>query len=227
MKEKPILFSAPMVRAILDCSKTMTRRLMNPQPSEGWLPYSLGEVHKMKDGQFVMKRNAPVIIGWGPSDSTGEEAHACPHPPGSAIWCKETFSPWADDFTKRACCSIDGAVYRADFRDGATSLETGGCEHWKPSIFMPRALSRITLEVTKVRVERLQDISAKDIIAEGAVNRTHEDPHLGKMPVSQFDGKAYADLRSLWAAGWESIHGRGSLQRDKGKWVWVYSFKKL
>ena len=76
-----------------------------------------------------------------------------------------------------------------------------------------------------MKVERLQDISAKDIIAEGAVNRPHEDQHFGKMPVSQFDGKAYVDLRSLWSAGWESIHGKGSWA--KNEYVWAIEFRRI
>jgi hypothetical protein len=92
---------------------------------------------------------------------------------------------------------------------------------------MPRWASRITLEVTGVRVQRVQEISAKDIIAEGAVERSHEVEFLGKCPVSTFDGCCYSDLKSLWAAGWDSINAKRSFGWEVNPWVWVYEFKKL
>ncbi len=94
---------------------------------------------------------------------------------------------------------------------------------WRPSIFMPRWASRLTLTVPVVRVERLQDISAMDIIAEGAVERAHVD-QFGRNPVSAFDGKVYLDLKSLWGCGWEKINGHGSWAANP--LVWIYDFAR-
>jgi hypothetical protein len=110
------------------------------------------------------------------------------------------------------------------YRNEMDRLEVvGNGSNWKPSIHMPKWASRITLEITNVRVERLHSISAKDIIAEGAVLRPHHDQYLGKMPVSAFDKKAYPDLRSLWAHGWNGIYKNWK----DNPYVWVVEFKRV
>lgn len=116
-------------------------------------------------------------------------------------------------------------VYRAGGAETHPNRPELGKSLWRPSIYMPRWASRITLEVTGVRVERLQDISPKDILAEGVVERSHQDPLLGKCPISAFDGKLYPDLRSLWAAGWDAINGKRAPWLSN-PWVWVVSFAR-
>lgn len=145
------------------------------------------------------------------------ESIPLPYVKGMTLWVRET---WME------CVNCGTPNYRATVNK---PRQCSGCDEslgrWIPSLHMSRWASRITLEISDVRVERLQDISAKDILAEGAVERPHFDQYLGKMPVSAFDGKAYVDLRSLWAAGWESIYGKGSWNLNP--YVWVLSFRRI
>jgi hypothetical protein len=98
---------------------------------------------------------------------------------------------------------------------------------FRPSIHMPRWASRITLEVSSVRVERVRDISEADILAEGVVERPHYVDQLSKCPVSAIDRKAYWDLKSLWAAGWNTINGRrAGCSWDENPYVLVVGFSK-
>jgi len=140
MKERPILFSAPMVRAILAGQKTQTRRVMKKLP-----PQKFGCSHSIKDCIFGK--------GWSFNDARGNcacDGVRCPYgEPGDRLWVRET---WAH--------AIGGGFhYKADYGHSDWL--------WKPSIHMPRRASRITLEVAGVRVERLQDISEADAYAEG------------------------------------------------------------
>ena len=184
MTERPILFSAPMVRALLDGSKTQTRRVMKIQPTH------FNPVGVPRLAQSV--GNSDVI--------------ACPYgQPGDQLWVKETH--WRDD--------EDGAIlYAANSVDLAVvdqnKHETGSPRYnWKPSIFMRREYSRITLEVVSARVERLNDISRGDAMAEGC-----PFPNMAK---GDDPRKWYADL-------WNAINGPGSW--DKNPWVWVVEFTR-
>ena len=142
MRERPILFSGQMVRAILDGNKTQTRRIVKPPP-------------ELKDGGLSWK-------GWEyfTAENMGASAH-CPFGnPGDRLWVKETFFD-TDNFRNTPIFAHrDRFIYRVDD-------EFIGCHHWKPSIHMPRCASRITLEIVSVRVERLQEISEHDAKAEG------------------------------------------------------------
>ncbi|EKN6054076.1 hypothetical protein ACPX3P_000639 [Yersinia enterocolitica] len=141
-KERPILFNAEMVNAILSGRKTQTRRIMRDQPEVippedecgvpgYWIPYNAGK---------TMVRNEMMTI-------------ACPlGKPGDQLWVRETFGD----------CGVR-LVYRADYDDGAACI----VKRWTPSIHMPRWASRINLLITGVRVERLNDISEQDARAEG------------------------------------------------------------
>ncbi len=188
MKERPILFSAPMVCAILEGRKTQTRRALNPQPAGG--------------------HQQGVI---GPLNSIGNLL-ICKHgSPGDRLWVRETFcwSGYASD--------PEEVLYRADEE---YTLEDRGDLPWKPSIFMPRWASRISLEITVVRVERLIDISATDAIAEGA-RRTADG---GAWHIENEQHRS-ADPRDTFASLWESINGAGSWEQNP--WVWVIEFKRI
>jgi hypothetical protein len=180
-KERPILFSGPMVRAILGGRKTQTRRVVKPQEhAEQW------------------------------------PACGCASPygrPGDRLWVRETWAPKQFE---------DGVNYRAS----GDLLDTGHCR-WKPSIHMPRRASRILLEVTDVRVERLQRITGYDAMAEGIEGVTND---LGPgatvttfrdYETDAWDRAAYQSFRSLW----RSINGPDSWDADP--WVWVVSFKRV
>lgn len=231
MNERPILFSAPMIRAVLAGTKTQTRRVVTVpwKGSTRALPYDPWWVES--DGRLLAQ------------DENGdyhpaENALAPYGHPGDRLWVRETWAPQPGREDSIDLPEHDGGgnpdalCFRADECRPGESVEwpeglTFGVKKWRPSIFLPRWGSRISLEVADVRAERLQAITAEDILAEGVVARSHDDPNLGKCPVSSFDGKAYVDLRSLWAAGWDSINGKkkGCAWADN-PWVWRVAFKK-
>jgi hypothetical protein len=205
MKERPILFSGPMVRAILAGTKTQTRRVVAHEWTHGF-----GRRRKFVRSSWA--NNADVVTfsepytqlygepvwfySWGNSTWL-----RCPYGvPGDRLWVRET---WAYERDETGCPDDTGILYRAT-DPGWDDEETG--LRWRPSIFMPRAASRILLEITDVRVERLQEISDADALAEG-YDRSHAFP------------------REWFALLCERIHGAGSWHANP--WVWVVSFKRL
>lgn len=213
MKERPILFNADMVRAILDGSKTQTRRMVKPQPAEDESIFKMGL----------------IVRGWitGKADDNDyPRSHiSCPFgESGDRLWVRETWRHTSvtleesraltEDITSG--CAVD---WRADYvermiRDAGFSRADAelSCEFetWKPSIHMPRWASRILLEITNVRVERLQDISEADAKSEGAAWGACGAPQ---------EGSHKAGFAQLW----ESINGPGSWEANP--WVWVIEFK--
>lgn len=194
-KERPILFSAPMVRALLDGSKTQTRRVVKVENTMG---------HDSVSGPRI-KRYSRVYLLDRESDLK-DIAEACPYgQPGDRLWVKETH--WRDD--------EDGAIlYAADRNDFEVvhqkKSDTGSPRYnWKPSIFMRREYSRITLEIVSVRIERLNDISEADANAEGVRHSLH-------LPGGRFARENYEHL-------WWTINGDGSWEANP--WVWVVEFK--
>ena len=140
---KPILFSGEMVRAILDGRKTQTRRVIKPQPSAG------------------VRRSVFVLSGL--EDGHGRELR-CPYGrPGDTLWVRETFGVITQPLTGEK-----SAIYKATHKPEFPNEQLGfDGSKWRPSIFMPKWASRITLKVTAVRVERVQEISNDDAHAEG------------------------------------------------------------
>lgn len=187
--EKPILFSAPMINAILNGQKTMTRRVIKPQPDDGPWP------------------DAASHIEWHDFLTDTDYYVACGHCPygkvGDALWVRETFAV-------NCIGGEDFVFYRAD------SCPDGDGAKWKPSIFMPRKYSRITLRITSVRAERLQDISEEGANAEGvwAMYQPHEYAD---------DKKAVTRFRWLW----DSINGQRGYGWDANPWVWVITFDRI
>lgn len=185
MKERPILFSAPMVRALLAGTKTQTRRVAKNLPHESEYEPGLFSMMVVRDGKLMEA-----------TGGVGMLKPLCPYgQPGDRLWVRETWTEWEGTF-----------LYRADFE---------GCEvawKWTPSIHMPRKSSRITLEVTAVRVERLQDISEEDAKAEGAG---------GERYIGQ--GFDHCVHREAYRTLWNDINGPGSW--DANPWVWVVEFK--
>lgn len=198
MAEKPILFSAPMVRAILAGRKTQTRRVM-----------------KLTD-------SGRVKIGakqWPPDDTNAVEG--CPVSPGDVLWVRETWKPdpsWGRGKIPTPQLSPgDNMLYRASLSEEHPKFPW--CP-WRPSIHMPRWAARIFLEVTGVRIERLNDISEEDAYAEGAtpIECSRESLIFGTQKARYRFRDGFRDL-------WESINGPGSWAENP--WVWVYTFKKL
>lgn len=219
MKERPILFSSPMVRAILDGRKTQTRRVVKPQPQvEGRIFRWAGPRPKAKVSTGAVFINDPSMEHENPIISA-----FCPFgKPGDRLWVRETWAAvhfsidpetgFADDWHgSHDIPPGDGGgywskLYAADSHP--TDKEDRGFA-WRPSIHMPRWASRITLEVTGVRVERLCDISESDAVAEGVIEWM-----LGPSSPSE-------DFRKLW----ETINGLGSW--DANPWVWAISFRRI
>ena len=220
MKERPILFSAPMVRALLAGTKTQTRRVVKPQPSS--------VIHDL----FIWKDNA----------APREELLAlCPYgQSGDRLWVREAwqYADWTDDGypwigyraddTRKLCDRISSEEWSERLMDTWAALSApenyaidnrAADRRWRPGIHMPRWASRILLEITGVRVERLQDISEADARAEGA---PPSHPSIDR--ISREFG--YADFpRSWYAQLWEQINGAGNWAANS--WVWVVEFRRI
>lgn len=233
MKEKPILFSAPMVCAILEGRKTQTRRVIESRSTKhpeivfvddggGWWPYLSddGESHVVDEGEITCPcpygrvgdrlwvREAwrvPVSL----NDLSGEQiAEKCLAAGYSRPWCPTQYE-------------ADGArASEKDWREFGSHPSTEVPGRYRHARFMPRWASRITLEVTGVRVERLQDITEQQALEEG---------------IKQCDGGAWDYLANDWAQGysprgsfgslWQSLNGAGSWYANP--WVWVVEFKRV
>jgi hypothetical protein len=210
MKERPILFSAPMVRAILAGTKTQTRRAVK-LPHENrlgvWEPTRFGGP---TGGRTAFGKTIPEQGGiW--HTRTGDHL-ACPYgQSGDRLWVRETWAaPHSDDARPPRFIHCDWTQIHY-----AATEERGGLL-WRPSIHMPRWASRITLEITSVRVERLQDITNEDARAEGVL------PEYAEQCVSR--GHPYTAI-PLFLSLWSSVNGTESLAVNP--WVWVVEFKRV
>lgn len=207
MKERPILFSSPMVRALLDGTKTQTRRVMKPQPRrvDGGVPFG----------------DAPAWAHAMP----GSAVMRCPYGKrGDRLWVREAYRfLGVHDHVPPREVSSGPVWYEAQDDVPFHPSEFGKL---RPSMFMPRWASRITLEVTGVRVERLQDISEADAIAEG-VDRFPglrlDDDAAAFNRIGPFDNDSFPIAR--YAVLWESINGPKSW--DANPWVWAVEFKRI
>ena len=206
MKERPILFSGPMVRAILEGRKTQTRRVMKRQPSI--VHYERGGVPPNVKTSFACWDNVQ-----------GEKYYlSCPYGvPGDRLWVRESM------FGKLESSNF---YYSADRKGVGNDIYFKLVKHgWKlkksiPSIHMPRWASRLTLEIESVRVERLQDISEEDARAEGA---RFLAPELDE-PLESGGKLCGASYRYGFECLWESINGKGSWNLNP--WVWVINFER-
>lgn len=187
VKECPMLFSAPMVRALLDGSKTQTRRIVKPQPFR--------EDYMAEEG---VRRQFATLSPYGQ--------------PGDRIWVRETF-----------CLEDNGhkewPIFRADGTVLPQRPTTRKPARWTPSIHMPRWASRILLEIISVRVERLNDCSDADAVAEGI----GLNPSAIGMKLTNPPGESMAI--AMYHALWDSINGAGSWADNP--WVWVVEFKRV
>lgn len=202
MKERPILFSAPMVRALLAGTKTQTRRIVKLA--------EFGPTTASGDGWDWDFRDRRARWNSYTTKQLVESKHNPYGAPGDRLWVREAFTHITGNGIR--------VHYRADGeptdRDGRVLPTEPGLPRWRPSIFMRRSESRITLEVTGVRVERLQSINAIDAIREGVVHDARDT----------WDGNVTYPLvrfRSLW----EQINGPKSW--DANPWVWVVEFKRI
>jgi hypothetical protein len=210
IKERPILFSGPMVRAILDGRKTQTRRVITHEAR------GADRVRWIDNGQVWPGRRGETYVGWvAEVDALGGESGLhlplnCPYgKPGDRLWVRETFLDGLSDRSDAERASREDVYYRAD-GEAHEQFEDHMDAKWKPSIFMPRWASRITLDITNVRVERLQDISEEDALAEGV--------------------EAWSSSGNLatwkYQCLWDEINGKKH-PWDSGPWVWVIEFKRI
>lgn len=226
MKERPILFSGEMVRAILAGRKTQTRRIMR-MTDEARLELSSPLAHvDPQYGVFEHSSGANVRIA---VPGAGYWAH-CPYGNvGDRLWVRET---WYDDLDRESGDiperlddgRVAGIEYRAshncaNFEAGCPCNPDGdgNRSEWRPSIFMPRWASRLTLEVVEIRVERLQDITEDDARAEGVTPFPY-DPEGDCWT----DGKHRTAFEHLWG----KINGERAPWASNC-WVWVVSFRRL
>jgi hypothetical protein len=212
--------STPMVKATLADIKSLTRRTkglekINNAPDQ-WV-----QATKHKDGSFIF---------WGPlkvTDKFAQEAYPegdgfkCPYGQvGDYLWLRETF----------AGCPAGIIHYKADglLRPPNEIINSEGKEvptHWRPSIFMPRWASRITLEITNVRVERLQEITEEDAIKEGITNIYANYSNSFQI----WSGKKYLSgnsAKDVFCQLWDSINGK-KYPRSSNPWCWVIEFRRI
>ena len=200
VKERPVLFNAPMVRAILDGSKTQTRRIV-----------------KTAKDHFLRCELAPCELA---GEVNSGNYHNCSYGrPGERLWVRESWQAWHQtsiEYNEWEVCDgppsqILDQYGRASVEYHATSQSSGP---WRPSIHMPRWAGRIDLLIRSVRIERLQDISEADALAEGITyDQLPDNPH---------------DLQRArtWYRGlWEEINGAGSWEANP--WVWVIGFERV
>jgi hypothetical protein len=206
-RERPILFSGPMVRAILAGTKTQTRRVVKNVVQHDCHGVTLDCIKDWDGGPSALI-HAPR--NW----------EICPHGvPGDRLWVRETWMPlWDSGAGFHTCLCPTGHEDKPDvikFRaDGEKPAQLAAS--WRPSIHMPRSVCRLTLEITDVRVQRLQDISESDAYAEGVTIPPEQafvsngNPHLRN------------EARCAFSDLWESINGPGSWAANP--WVWAVSF---
>ena len=229
MSEKPILFSGPMVRAILAGTKTQTRRIVKWGSFTGYVepPADRYDVHMVADtnclGVYAREHGNQC---WG--------TLAAPYRPGMHLWVRETHA-WADrmedgfdrddpcvvaylaDQTARYFCAEYGMAENGTVHSVALNCAGWNWKapslRWRPSIHMPRWASRLTLRVTSVRVERLQAITDADALAEGMVALVPDEPQ-GWSP------------RNTFAGLWDAINGKRAAWADN-PFVWVVGFERV
>ncbi|HCC35332.1 MAG TPA: hypothetical protein DEQ02_06735 [Ruminococcaceae bacterium] len=222
MSEKPILFSVPMVQAIMReySPKTQTRRVINPQPKS--------------TPEFVANRYTWVhrYTSYALMDDESvkrECAKVAPYQVGDILWVREPWfcKPCLPDCAgrenedecpfKRAGENCFG--YKAQYSDGSRGIDV----KWRPSIHMPRSAARLFLQVTDVRAERVQDITPQDAFAEGCDGRGSA-PHDGASSDWQ---KEYDFSVEKFQTLWDALNAKRGFGWDTNPWVWVYSFELI
>lgn len=233
VKERPILFNGAMVRAILEGRKTVTRRALNNQMANGWQivdpkhPMATITSTHPKKGKFGLLIRREIY-----PDSGKFEHDVIVSPfgrPGDRLWVRETWQgPLVDDNEQRADphwwkdmsryqnpahCAYQASGDSCEFVDPDGDMQC----RWKPSIHMPRWASRILLEITDVRVERLQAITYEQAAAEG-IHRDHR-----MWFATDAGGQAFQRPEQAFAQLWRQAGG----DWDANPWVWVVEFKRV
>jgi hypothetical protein len=217
-KEKPILFSTPMVKAIIEGRKTQTRRVIRPQPDMDGGIIENGILNRYFPGSIELDMNNPIKSPYGIGD---------------ILWVRETWK----------CVYHDAGLnlYKVEYFDGSRkefsfdknsdkffSFASKDGKGWQPSIYMHYEAARIFLKVTSVRVERLQDITDKEAIAEGIYEVRKNgwyycDPSTTKTPNCSLAVKPKQAF--IWL--WDQINEKRGYSWLSNPWVWVYEFMRV
>lgn len=209
--ERPILFTGPMVRAILDGSKTQTRRVVKR-------PHIVTEAECFELADCWLDRDGNV---W-PADYEHLQ-DACPYGvPGDLLYVRETWQDWCPLWegswcghgTKEGMAADHEVYYRADPPE---AWKRGGPKKWRPSIHQPKWASRLWLRVTDVRVERVQDITNEDARAEGCPGGPHVDGYSEGNPADPYEEFAHL---------WDSINEKRGYGWNENPWTWAVTFER-
>ena len=225
VRERPIIFSGPMVRAILEGRKTQTRRVVKPlkmNSDYGTPRWDGAWIDGPPNCQYL---HVPFVNDAYPDNRTVQR-HYCQHDPGDRLWVRETWG----------VCDVDGGgdAYAIAYKAGGSGDDVvwKDCRYsdcgkygtyytdfrWKPSIHMPRWACRLLLEVVSVRVERVQEISGADVLAEGVDNG-------GSNPAQ---GKRWENMqRMAFEELWDSLNAKRGFSWASNPWVWVIEFKRI
>ena len=190
-RERPILMNGESVLGIIDLRKTQTRRVVKGKIALDWL----------QPGMFSLQYVAL------PENYLSPFGYA-----GNLLWVRETWAPelWDNDNPQKG----DPIIYRADMCGEALDYP------WRPSIFMPRWASRLTLEIINLHIEKLNDITEADVLAEGII-RSNDGNYLG------LNGYPFQYAYEAYFSVWNSIYTKKGYPSDSNPWVWVYEFKPI
>lgn len=217
MKERPIIFHESLIESLLDGRKTQTRRVMKVQPPQGWGGISdraamLTECPHGKPGDLLWVREA-----WGKGGGYGEECQTVCYKSDSTCYIGSEQYP-VEDVIRGTFGSPESTITYSSPRDNK----------WNSPVAMPRWASRITLEITCVRVERLQDISVKDSRAEGVQELPLQKGKPGSWwRYEAFASKHYRTEIDAFRGLWTNINKSPENSWEANPWVWVIDFKKL
>lgn len=233
MTDRGIIFSGPMVRALLAGRKTQTRRVLKPQP-EPWKSYYLEESCQRSDWHFELgtspdKRNREIFGLWGHSAHNESVFQPLPYEPGDRLYVRENFYLTDDGDTQYAVFAADELEAAQHINDvGNIAARNGFGKEWleehtklRPSIHMPKEFSRLTLAVTDVKVERVQDISEADAEAEGIfpLSRIGDDPSHPQWTHARDAAWRWETARQAFQALWDSLNTKRGFGWDSNPWV--------
>lgn len=218
MNERPIIFSTEMVRAILDGRKTQTRRVIKNMPQQP------------VDAYFDAYNKSEFWNWWTKDNKCCLPQLKCPYGKvGDLLWVRETFS-YSFESNKllyKSDSDTDGTVpYLLDGAGGfGGGVGNARVKKWKPSIHMPRKASRITLRITNIRVEQVQEITEADAQEEGV--EFHGGYWLGGIHKVKGTLKCWPSPIDAYKAIWDSINDKRGDGWGKNPWVWVIEFERV
>lgn len=217
MKERPILMTPENAQKCHDGTKTQTRRIVKPQPPEDVGKILGPEMYApVKADKFGEEYPGEDVFGVYSDD--GEWGAVFPYGQvGDRLWVREAWAP---------CHECPCEIYKGQGVKNCPGCDdsTSGLK-WTPSIHMPRWACRTVLEITEVRVERVQDISEEDALAEGVTRIDHGREYYFSAMRDEPDHRNWVDPTDAYKELWDSINGKGSWALNP--WVWVLEFRRM